>query len=81
MRALTGIKADIKDRHVVIIEDIVESGNTITAVIAELHKLGPASVRLASCFLKTGISSSLQKVNRRLMSKLITWLWRWMTSF
>lgn len=77
MRALTGIKADIKDRHVVIIEDIVESGNTITAVIAELHKLGPASVRLASCFLKTGNFIIITiKVNRRLMSKLITWLWR-----
>lgn len=56
MRALTGIKADIKDRHVIIIEDIVETGITINAVIDELNKLSPASIKLATCFLKKGFS-------------------------
>jgi hypoxanthine phosphoribosyltransferase len=59
VKALSGIKADIKDRHVVIVEDIVETGITITAVIEELKKLGPASVRLASAFLKKGSEISV----------------------
>jgi hypoxanthine phosphoribosyltransferase len=36
VKALSGIKSDVKGRHVVIVEDIVETGITITAVIAEL---------------------------------------------
>lgn len=55
LKALSGIKANIKGRHVIIIEDIVETGITITHVIAEMLKMGPADVKLATCFLKKSI--------------------------
>ncbi|CAD8134878.1 unnamed protein product [Paramecium octaurelia] len=59
VKALSGLKNDIKGRHVIIIEDIIETGLTITAVIEEMKKLEPASVKLCACFLKTG----KQKIN------------------
>lgn len=50
---LIGVNADkIKGRHVVIIEDIVDTGYTMQAVIADLLKAEPASVKLASCTVK-----------------------------
>ena len=38
----------------IIIEDIVETGLTITKVMDEMKKLEPADIKLCSCFLKTG---------------------------
>lgn len=54
VKALSGLKNDIKGRHVVIVEDIIETGLTITKVIEEMQKLEPADVRLCACFLKKG---------------------------
>jgi hypoxanthine phosphoribosyltransferase len=36
---------DITNRHIVLIDDILDSGNTLRAVVPMLHELGPASVR------------------------------------
>lgn len=36
---------DIKDKHVLIIEDIVDTGRTLTALVAETKRLGAASVK------------------------------------
>lgn len=52
MKALSGLKNDIKDRHVIVVEDIIETGLTITAVMEEMLKFNPASVKLCACFLK-----------------------------
>ena len=38
VKALSGIKSDIKDRSVIIVEDIVETGITINNTIDELKK-------------------------------------------
>ncbi|KAM3135282.1 hypothetical protein pb186bvf_012580 [Paramecium bursaria] len=54
VKALSGIKSDIKDRSVIIVEDIVETGITINNTIDELKKFQPKEIRLASCFLKKG---------------------------
>lgn len=33
-----GMKANIKDRHIIIIEDIIDSGNTIVKVLKFLEE-------------------------------------------
>lgn len=52
VRALSEVKVDVRGRHVIIVEDIVETGQTIQKVMEELGKKEPASIRLASCFHK-----------------------------
>jgi len=44
--------ADIPGRHILIIEDIIESGLTLNAMCAKLNNNGAASVRLATLLLK-----------------------------
>lgn len=43
---------DIKDRHVLIIEDIVDTGNTAHYLINKLKRRAPASIKLCSLLLK-----------------------------
>jgi hypoxanthine phosphoribosyltransferase len=53
---------------------MIETGITIKAVIEELSKFNPASIRFASCFLKKGFLRNLIKiikVNKQSLSKLI----------
>ncbi len=52
---------DIKDKHILILEDIVETGNTLYHLTQELKLKAAASVRLASLFVKpTEIIQPLQ---------------------
>ena len=43
---------DIAGHHVIVVEDIVDSGLTITALIAALEKLGPASLDVCALLHK-----------------------------
>jgi hypoxanthine phosphoribosyltransferase len=45
-------KLDIAGHHVVVVEDIVDTGLTITALIAALKRLGPASVDVCALLHK-----------------------------
>lgn len=47
-----GLKEEIKDRHLIIVEDIVDTGNTILALLQHLKTKEPASVEVASLLLK-----------------------------
>jgi hypoxanthine phosphoribosyltransferase len=49
---LIGLEVNVKDRHVILVEDIVDSGKTLSAFIPELKKSEPASVALASLLVK-----------------------------
>lgn len=49
---LIGLDRDIKDRHVVIIEDIVDSGLTMYHLRDQLLQQNPASLRIACCTFK-----------------------------
>jgi hypoxanthine phosphoribosyltransferase len=49
---LIGLNEDIYDRMVVVLEDIIDSGNTIEKVIPELKKYNPAQVKIATMFFK-----------------------------
>lgn len=49
---ILGLETSVTDRHVVIIEDIVDTGNTLFQFMKELKELHPASVSLASLLFK-----------------------------
>ena len=49
VRELIGLNEDIRGRHVVIVEDIVDTGLTLDKLLGDLERLGPASIKLA-CF-------------------------------
>jgi hypoxanthine phosphoribosyltransferase len=42
------VEGPLVGRHVLLVEDIVDSGRTVNAIADRLRKLGPASVRLAA---------------------------------
>lgn len=46
------LKMDIKDRHVILVEDIIDTGKTLHYFIQELQKREPASIAIASLLLK-----------------------------
>ena len=47
-----GINEDLSGRHVIIVEDIVESGLTIKRMVEQLGTRGPASVSICTLFFK-----------------------------
>lgn len=49
---LVGLREGIAGRHVIIIEDIVDSGITIEQVLADVKQKNPQSVRVATLLLK-----------------------------
>ena len=49
---LIGLDTDLEDRHIIIVEDIVDSGKTLSEFIPELHKFRPKSVSIAALLLK-----------------------------
>jgi len=49
---LIGLKEDIKDRHVIILEDIVDTGNTLEKLAELLEKDKPASIEIATLLFK-----------------------------
>ena len=49
---ILGLNEHIKDRVVVIIEDIVDSGNTMSSLIEDLEKQNPEEVKIATLLFK-----------------------------
>ena len=49
---LIGFSQDIKNLHVVILEDIVDTGTTIDTIISQLNGYQPASIRVATLLYK-----------------------------
>ncbi|REJ82500.1 MAG: hypoxanthine phosphoribosyltransferase [Bacteroidetes bacterium] len=52
IKNLVGVTENIKDRNVVILEDIVDTGDTAIYLVEELKKHNPSSVKFASLLLK-----------------------------
>jgi hypoxanthine phosphoribosyltransferase len=48
IKLLQGVQAKIKDRHVLVIEDIIDTGHTTKFVLDYLSKKKPASLRLCT---------------------------------
>ncbi|MEL6390523.1 MAG: hypoxanthine phosphoribosyltransferase [Bacteroidota bacterium] len=49
---IMGLKSDLKDEHVIIVEDIIDTGFTIASALRDLQKSNPASVKVVSLLLK-----------------------------
>jgi len=49
LRFLSDLRTDIAGRHVLVVDDIVDTGRSLAALLARLRERGPAS--LASCVL------------------------------
>jgi len=52
IETVLGLTVPVKDRDLIIVEDIIDSGNTMQALLPDLHELGPSSVAIASLLLK-----------------------------
>jgi hypoxanthine phosphoribosyltransferase len=52
VKELMGLKEDIAGRHVVLLEDIVDTGNTMVTLFEILQIRKPASIEIASLLLK-----------------------------
>jgi hypoxanthine phosphoribosyltransferase len=50
--SLIGLSESLKDRHVVVLEDIIDTGNTMVKLLPAIEALSPASVRVCSFLLK-----------------------------
>lgn len=51
--SIIGLNESLEDRHVVILEDIVDTGRTLAALLPELRSLGPASLSVVTMVSKT----------------------------
>ena len=55
VRILKDLDEEIEDRHVLIVEDIIDSGLTLNYLIKSLRVRKPASLAIATLLLKEGI--------------------------
>lgn len=53
VRLLSDLSTNIKDRHVILVEDIVDTGLTITYLLKQLEIRKPKSVRVCALLSKT----------------------------
>jgi hypoxanthine phosphoribosyltransferase len=51
---LAGLQENLENRTVVIIEDIVDTGNTLEYLLEELQKHSPKEIKIATLLLKPG---------------------------
>ena len=52
VQEVLGLNESIEGREVVIVEDIVDSGNTMTSLLKELGNLKPANIKIATLLFK-----------------------------
>ena len=54
VKSLIGLNGSIEGRHVIIVEDIVDTGESIEHMIGELKSHNPASIEVCTLFFKPG---------------------------
>ena len=54
VKNLIGLNSSIEGRHVIIVEDIVDTGESIEHMIGELKSHNPASIEVCTLFFKPG---------------------------
>ena len=52
VKTVMGLENNIQGRHVMVIEDIIDTGNTLAAFLPQLEKLNPASISLVCLISK-----------------------------
>ena len=65
IRSLIGLNGSIEGRHVIIVEDIVDTGESIAHMIADLESRKPASVEVCTLFFKPASYSKQYPIRYR----------------
>ncbi|RYU97155.1 hypoxanthine phosphoribosyltransferase [Emticicia agri] len=52
VKQILGLKEDIKNRHIIIVEDIVDTGMTMQEVLGQLASQKPASIKILTLLYK-----------------------------
>ena len=52
VRSLIGLNNSLEGRHIIIVEDIVDTGNSIAHMIEDLRRRNPASIEVCTLFFK-----------------------------
>jgi hypoxanthine phosphoribosyltransferase len=52
VKEVLGLTEDIHNRHVVVLEDIVDTGHTVHGLLSKLNEQAPASVEIATLLMK-----------------------------
>ncbi|MDE6134460.1 MAG: hypoxanthine phosphoribosyltransferase, partial [Muribaculaceae bacterium] len=52
VKEVLGMHEDIKGRNLIVVEDIIDTGNTIHRLVADLMEKEPASIRIATLLFK-----------------------------
>jgi len=52
LTSLIGINEDLSGRDIIILEDIIDTGHTLSRILPTINKLNPASVRVATLLFK-----------------------------
>jgi len=56
VQIIKDIETDVRGRHVVVVEDIADTGLTLDAVAARIQAAGPASVKRCALLVRAGTS-------------------------
>ena len=52
VKTILGLDSEIHDRVIVIVEDIVDTGNTIVALVEQLQSHGPKEIKISTLLFK-----------------------------
>ena len=63
VKELIGLKEDISNRNVIIIEDIIDTGNTILEIFKSLEKYNAASISVATLLMKPDVYNKDIEIN------------------
>ena len=53
VKMLLGLEKELKDQHIILLEDIVDTGNTLAALLDIFRKKQPKSLKVATLLLKS----------------------------
>lgn len=67
IKSLIGLNNDIRGRHVIMVEDIVDTGRSIAHMLEELEKHDAASVEVCTLFFKPASYSQPHPIRYRAM--------------
>lgn len=62
MKQLIGLNEELNGRHVIIVEDVVDTGKTIEHLLSLTRGMGAASVEVATAFFKAGVYGGSHRI-------------------
>jgi hypoxanthine phosphoribosyltransferase len=63
IKQLIGLNESLKDKVVVIVEDIIDSGNTLDSIIIQLNGFEPAEIKVAALLHKPDVYKFKHKID------------------